>query len=1025
MLRNSFSMAEVVVVELRADASNLVKGFQQAENSAKGFGSTIKKGTTTAKDALNKTNTNLTKTTSTVQKSGGAFSKLGSTLKSAFLPMVAGVAIIGKLKAAFTNALKIIREFDKATAELSAITGATGKDLDFLTDKAIELGPSFGKGATEVVNAFKLVGSARPELLKNGEALAEVTKQALTLSQATGDSLESSVGSLTSTLNQFGIAADDADDAINTLAAGSKAGAAPVDQISASLVGFGAVANQTNVSLEESVGLIEVLADKSITGSEAGNKLRNVLTILSTADALPKEALGELEKFGVDLDVVTNNALPLNERLTEFSKIANDGTALVKVFGRENQVAGSIILNNVDRFDELTNAVTGTNVAFEQAEIASKTLAFQNEKTEAVYESMILSIDEGNGPISEAAVNYEVLQQEIFSLITVLNDAKATNEQLVDSFINTGIAISEFSGVGGSALSEADGILKGIEGTLQLYVDKTTEAAIAIQEQKAALGQLEEGYAPIEAALDTQAEKTKELLQQILLADGAERDRIGFELRQSEKVLAAIQSEADARAKAAQSALLGAAGPSAGQIAEINALAEVEEEAEKKAGDKKKADREKLNQELRELRIRVLKEGLDEELALLDLAFEEEVEKFKGNAEGIKLLEQQLAQDKEAITQEFRQKEAEQRQNTLKDIEANRREAFELEQEAIQRSADEKKLIATTEEALAKDLADAEVQIEIEKLTTLIELRKAAGEDTLSLEQDLANIRRDIRQEEIEAERELEAQRAEAREEVQRGAQELFFTLLEEQTQRKLEASEAETNRELALIDAQLKSETISQAKRESLEKQRQAIEEKGVEQAKQIERDAAQRDLAIANFEALINGAVAITKALSIDPTGVLAASVAAQTAIQLALINAEQIPAFAEGVSIVTGGTPGKDSVLANLMPGERVVTTANNKKHWDPLEAMRNGNYEQFVWDNDVAPALRKAQSEHDRREAVSRAKELAEHTFQLNNSGAKFNDRNIVQANKEGNKVLYGIYDQLESLNKPESGLKRKM
>ena len=1011
-------MAEQVVVELRADASNLVKGFQQAEDAARGFGNTVKKGTSTAKSAIDSTNTNLKKTGATVEKSKVQFSSLGKSIANSFLPIIGAVAIIGKLRAAFSKAIDIVSDFDKATAELSSITGAVGKDLDFLTDKALELGPRFGKGASEVVNAFKLVGSARPELLKNGAALAEVTEQALLLSQASGDELESSVDSLTTILGQFNEPAKRAGEIVNALAAGSKFGAAPVDKLSETLKRSGIVLSQSNVQTEEAIALAELLAEKQLIGAEAGTGLSAVFNKLNAVEVLPKDTIARLTAANVNLEVLGDTSAPVADRLNELGKIAGDSTTLFKLFGEGGQKAGAILAESGDKFVEFTKNVTGTTTAIDQAAIATETLAFQGEKTEAIYESLILSLDNGNGSLSNATVAWEKVQQAIFGAAKAYNDGtSASNENIsavneaIQSLSDLGIG---FADVAGEAQELTDEV-RAMNIAFDALIKRNVDARIASD------GLL--------IAVKKQEDVVRDLAKQYALAADEDKERIQVALTQQNTILNALTTEVEAR-KEATSTSVATRKVFGKQIedaeTEETALTEKELEARRKAREKAAADAAQLAKDLEELRIRVLKDGLEQELALLDLAFEEESEKFKGNAEGIKLLEQQLAKDKEAITQEFRQKEAEERQNTLKDIEANRREAFDLEIEAAQRAADEKKLLATEEETSAKELADAEVAIEIEKLNTLIELRKAAGEDTLALEQQLASIRRDIRQEEIEAEKELEAERAAAREEVQRGAQELFFTLLEEQTQRKLEASEAETNRELAIIDAQLKSETISQAKREALEQQRQAIEEQGVEQAKQIERDAAQRDLAIANFEALINGAVAITKALSIDPTGVLAASVAAQTAIQLALINAEQIPAFAEGTSKVTGGTPGKDSVLAHLMPGERVVKVETNKKHWDPLEAMRNGNYEQFVWNNDVAPALREAHAEYERREAFNRAKEVAEHTYNLNNSGsAKFNDRNIVLANKEGNKVLYGIYDQLEEMNRADSGPARRM
>lgn len=59
---------------------------------------------------------------------------------------------------------------------------------------------------------------------------------------------------------------------------------------------------------------------------------------------------------------------------------------------------------------------------------------------------------------------------------------------------------------------------------------------------------------------------------------------------------------------------------------------------------------------------------------------------------------------------------------------------------------------------------------------------------------------------------------------------------------------------------------------------------------------------------------------------------------ALQVAAIIAAPIPKFAEGTPSVQGGTAGRDSVHALLMPGERVVPTAQNQEYWGALEAIR---------------------------------------------------------------------------------------
>ena len=56
----------------------------------------------------------------------------------------------------------VMADFEKQISGLSAITGAVGKDLDFMAKKAIEFGVELKKSAKDVVEAFQLVGSAKP-----------------------------------------------------------------------------------------------------------------------------------------------------------------------------------------------------------------------------------------------------------------------------------------------------------------------------------------------------------------------------------------------------------------------------------------------------------------------------------------------------------------------------------------------------------------------------------------------------------------------------------------------------------------------------------------------------------------------------------------------------------------------------------------------------------------------------------------------------------------------------------------------
>lgn len=94
----------------------------------------------------------------------------------------------------------------------------------------------------------------------------------------------------------------------------------------------------------------------------------------------------------------------------------------------------------------------------------------------------------------------------------------------------------------------------------------------------------------------------------------------------------------------------------------------------------------------------------------------------------------------------------------------------------------------------------------------------------------------------------------------------------------------------------------------------------------------------AAALAEATVSGALAIQKALAAAPPPInfaLAAAVGVRTAVQIAQISAQTL---AKGTDFVTGGVAGKDSVPALLMPGERVISTPQNKDLSQFLEAEK---------------------------------------------------------------------------------------
>lgn len=325
--------------------------------------------------------------------------KLAGSVKELFgaFGLAAGIgAVVSVLKGAYDTIVK----FDQGIADLGAITGASGKDLEYLKNQAIELGKQTKGGAVQVVEAYKLIGSAKPELLENVESLNQVTKAVLTLSKASGLELPEAATALTDAMNQFGAPAEEAGVFIDALANGAKYGAAEIPQVTEALLKFGAVARSSNISIQESTALVELLAENGIKGAEAGTALRNVLLKISSPDALPKEAQSALKDLGISFELLKDKSVPIQQKFEALKPLLADNGKLLKAFGFENTVAARNIIEHTDRLADLTGKMNEYGTAQAQAEQRSNTLQGKTERLSATYDSFILSLNSGKGPIS-------------------------------------------------------------------------------------------------------------------------------------------------------------------------------------------------------------------------------------------------------------------------------------------------------------------------------------------------------------------------------------------------------------------------------------------------------------------------------------------------------------------------------------------------------------------------------------------------------------------------------------------------
>lgn len=309
------------------------------------------------------------------------------------------LSVIGFLTG-FTIALRAIRDernkLEESQAGLKALTGLDDDNIAWLTEQAKTLSTTMTKeglrvrqSAAEILDAFMLVGSAKPELLGDKEALKQVTEEAMRLQAAAKDiTLNEAVDSLTLSLNQYGEAADQAGRFANVLAAGSQAGSANIASQAKAIRNAGTAAASANVPIEQTVALLETLAYRGIKDEVAGTGLKKFFLVLQTG-----------------VDETNPKIVGLDKALENLKNKNMDAGAIKKMFGEEGYNTASVILQNTEMVKDFTAAVTGTNVAYEQAAINSDTAQAKLEQARNKMKLAAIDLGEKLNPALAVSTN--------------------------------------------------------------------------------------------------------------------------------------------------------------------------------------------------------------------------------------------------------------------------------------------------------------------------------------------------------------------------------------------------------------------------------------------------------------------------------------------------------------------------------------------------------------------------------------------------------------------------------------------
>ena len=330
-----------------------------------------------------------------LQKIGAAGEKLqgvGSAIEGVGQKLMPVTAAVGGLSAA---AVKVASDFDSAMSQVAAVSGATGKELDALRDKAREMGSKTKFSASEAAEAMNYMAMAG---WKTGDMLDGI-EGIMNLAAASGEDLATTSDIVTDALTALGLSASDSGHFADILAAASSNANTNVAMMGETFKYCAPVAGALGFTAEDTTEAIGLMANAGIKSSQAGTAMRTMLTSLTGEVTFVGDAFGELTVQTTNAD---GSMRSLGDILTDcraaFAQMSeSERAANAEALVGKNAMSGFLAVMNaapgdIEKLNSAINNCDGT--AGRMAETMQDNLAGQLTILKSQLEELAISIGE-------------------------------------------------------------------------------------------------------------------------------------------------------------------------------------------------------------------------------------------------------------------------------------------------------------------------------------------------------------------------------------------------------------------------------------------------------------------------------------------------------------------------------------------------------------------------------------------------------------------------------------------------------
>lgn len=345
----------------------------------------------------------------------GAGSKIKSIVSTITAATGAGAVTAG------TAAINAGKSFEAGMGEVQAISGASRKDLEALTNKAKEMGATTKFSATQASEGLKYMAMAG----WNSQQMIDGLPGVMNLAAASGEDLGTVSDIVTDALTAMGLKAGDSAHFADVLATAASSSNTNVAMMGETFKYAAPLAGTLGYNIEDLSQAIGLMANAGIKGSQSGTSLRSILTRLANP---PSDAAKAMEKYGISIKNSDGSMKSLMEVMENMRDSLqglpeDEKAAAASALGGQEAMSGLLAIINASEsdFDNLSKAIdNASGAAQDQADIMNDNLQGALYELGSAAESAGIELyDNIKNPAKKAV---RAAATEIRSLSTTIKD---------------------------------------------------------------------------------------------------------------------------------------------------------------------------------------------------------------------------------------------------------------------------------------------------------------------------------------------------------------------------------------------------------------------------------------------------------------------------------------------------------------------------------------------------------------------------------------------------------------------------